>query len=121
MGGWGTGEGRRRHGRGWPDVLRSGGGGARGVVCGFRGVGTEGHLECGRFREILERPYYRRIRNGHLGVEAMPGVVETHPGAGISPLAGKPAPRELLVDLARLEREYFERRPDVSDHNQLVS
>src|SRR5271156_2054454 len=39
----------------------------------------------------------------------------------ISPLAGQPAPREMLVDLARLEREYFERRPDVSDPNQLVS
>src|SRR5246500_1156044 len=39
----------------------------------------------------------------------------------ISPLAGKPAPKELLVDVARLEREYFERRPDLSDPNQLVS
>ena len=39
----------------------------------------------------------------------------------ISPLAGKPAPRDLLVDLSRLERAYFERRPDVSDPNQLVS
>ena len=39
----------------------------------------------------------------------------------ISPLAGKPAPKELLVDLARLEREYFERRPDMSDPNQRVS
>ena len=28
----------------------------------------------------------------------------------ISPLAGKPAPKELLVDLNRLEREYYERR-----------
>jgi phosphoglucomutase len=37
-----------------------------------------------------------------------------------SPLAGKPAPKEMLVDPARLEREYFERRPDVSDPNQLV-
>ena len=33
----------------------------------------------------------------------------------ISPLAGKPAPREMLVDLARLEREYYERRPDLGD------
>ena len=40
---------------------------------------------------------------------------------GISPLAGKPAPRELLVDLTRLEREYFERHPDMADPNQLVS
>jgi phosphoglucomutase len=39
----------------------------------------------------------------------------------ISSLAGKPAPKEMLVDLARLEREYYERRPDVADPNQLVS
>jgi phosphoglucomutase len=39
----------------------------------------------------------------------------------ISPLAGQPAPKEMLVDLNRLEREYFERRPDVSDSIQLVS
>jgi phosphoglucomutase len=38
----------------------------------------------------------------------------------VSPLAGKPAPRELLVDVARLEREYFDRRPDLQDPNQLV-
>jgi phosphoglucomutase len=39
----------------------------------------------------------------------------------VSPLAGKPAPKELLVDVARLEKEYFERRPDLQDPNQLVS
>jgi phosphoglucomutase len=39
----------------------------------------------------------------------------------ISPYAGKPAPRELLVDLTRLEREYYERCPDLADLNQLVS
>src|SRR6266704_6639163 len=39
----------------------------------------------------------------------------------ISPYAGKPAPRELLVDLARLEREYYERCTDLADLNQLVS
>src|SRR3974377_1261125 len=39
----------------------------------------------------------------------------------ISPLAGKPAPKEMLVDLTQLEREYFERRPDLSDPSQLVS
>jgi phosphoglucomutase len=39
----------------------------------------------------------------------------------ISPLAGKPAPKEMLVDLSRLEHEYFERRPDLDDPNQLVS
>src|SRR6202158_6284367 len=42
-------------------------------------------------------------------------------GMTISPLAGKPAPKELLVDVARLEREYLERRPDMSDPSQRVS
>src|SRR4029078_7975360 len=39
----------------------------------------------------------------------------------ISTLAGKPAPKDLLVDLVLLEREYYARRPDVSDPNQLVA
>src|SRR5882672_8603319 len=39
----------------------------------------------------------------------------------ISPLAGKPAPKTMLVDLSRLEREYDERKPEVGDPNQLVS
>jgi len=55
----------------------------------------------------------------------MPSNLET-PKAGatrevISPLAGKPAPKEMLVDVARLEREYSERRPDLNDPNQMVS
>ena len=39
----------------------------------------------------------------------------------ISPLAGKPAPKELLIDPSRLEREYYEQRPDLRNRNQLVS
>src|SRR6266436_5480277 len=39
----------------------------------------------------------------------------------LSPLAGKPAPKEMRVDVARLEREYFVRRPDLSCPNQMVS
>ena len=39
----------------------------------------------------------------------------------LSPLAGKPAPKELLVDLAALERAYFERRPDPEEASQRVS
>jgi len=42
-------------------------------------------------------------------------------GPKISPLAGKPAPKDLLIDVARLEKDYFERQPDLSDPNQLVS
>src|SRR5947208_8413405 len=39
----------------------------------------------------------------------------------ISPPAGKPAPKDLLIDPTRLEREYYQRRPDLEDPNQLVS
>ncbi len=49
----------------------------------------------------------------------MSSNVKTVPS--LSPLAGKPAPRELLVDVTRLERDYFENRPEVSDPEQLVS
>ncbi len=38
----------------------------------------------------------------------------------ISALAGKPAPKAMLVDLIRLEREYYARKPDTGDPNQLV-
>ncbi|MDY6948387.1 MAG: phosphoglucomutase (alpha-D-glucose-1,6-bisphosphate-dependent) [Pseudomonadota bacterium] len=39
----------------------------------------------------------------------------------LSPLAGKPAPKDLLIDPAQLEREYYTRQPDPSDASQLVS
>ena len=39
----------------------------------------------------------------------------------IHPLAGQPAPADVLIDVAKLEREYYERRPDLSDPTQLVS
>ena len=39
----------------------------------------------------------------------------------ISPLAGKPAPQSILVDLAQLEREYYQRKPDLADPAQRVS
>jgi len=39
----------------------------------------------------------------------------------ISPLAGKPAPIGMLVDLAKLEGEYYARKPDMGDPNQSVA
>ena len=56
----------------------------------------------------------------------MPHTLETKPQtnareAWVSPLAGKPAPPELLIDVASMEKEYYEHKPDVSDPNQLVS
>ncbi len=37
------------------------------------------------------------------------------------PLAGKPAPAELLIDVAELERAYYERQPNLDDPAQQVS
>src|ERR1039458_1459809 len=48
-------------------------------------------------------------------------VTNTKKPVAISPLAGKPAPKEMLVDLVRLEREYHQRQPDVGNPNQMVS
>jgi len=42
-------------------------------------------------------------------------------GRVISALAGQRAPKEMLVDLVELEREYYGRLPDVDDPAQLVS
>ena len=39
----------------------------------------------------------------------------------ISPLAGKPAPPEMLIDPAQIELEYYNRKPDLNDPDQLVS
>jgi phosphoglucomutase len=59
----------------------------------------------------------------------MSSAIETRPaasGAGnnkvvISPLAGLPAPKSMLVDVAKLQREYFERQPNLDDPNQMVA
>src|SRR5438874_2056277 len=37
------------------------------------------------------------------------------------PLAGKPAPRELLIDVERLRRLYYEEKPDPADPQQRVA
>jgi phosphoglucomutase len=38
-----------------------------------------------------------------------------------NPLAGKPAPKDLLIDVSRLEAAFYEAKPDPTDPNQLVS
>jgi phosphoglucomutase len=38
----------------------------------------------------------------------------------VHPLAGKPAPKDLWIDVAKLEKEYYQRRPDMGDPTQRV-
>ncbi len=39
----------------------------------------------------------------------------------IHPLAGKPAPSEMLIDVEAVLKAYYERKPNVDDSQQLVS
>ena len=86
----------------------------------------DGERNAQRLGERLKGNYCR-IRSGNLEGGTVPHPLETQPttdvpnGPAISPLAGKPAPKEMFIDPARLEKEYFERRPDLSDRDQLVN
>ena len=54
----------------------------------------------------------------------MSSAVSTPSIPNISPLAGLPAPKAMLIDLARLERDYFGRPDDIlqaPDGSLLVS
>src|SRR5579871_1938889 len=48
-------------------------------------------------------------------------VQQTASQVHLSSMAGKPATKEMLVDVSKLERDYYECKPDVNDPNQLVS
>src|SRR6478735_3222654 len=91
-------------------------------------MGAQGHPQRGRLGQVLERPDDRAIRGGDLARKTLPGGVgclAAHAldgdGMALSPLAGKPAPKEMLIDPARLERAHLERRPDLEDRNEMVS
>ena len=74
--------------------------------------------------QVLQRPHHRRVRGRDLERQAVPGAVmersdghDTTEPVTISPLAGKPAPKAMLVDLgparARVLRaQARRRRPD---------
>ena len=55
------------------------------------------------------------------GTVEMPRLMRAAEALEVSPLAGKPAPKEMLVDLARPEKEYFDRRPDLGETIQLMT
>jgi phosphoglucomutase len=51
----------------------------------------------------------------------MSGAVGAQPVPEIVSSGREACPKEMLIDVAQLEREYFERKPDLSDPNQMVS
>ena len=68
---------RRRplHASGGPDLVPRGGSSAGRVVRRSGCLGTQGHLECRRFRKVLQRPHHCGVRGGHLERGAVPGVL----------------------------------------------
>src|SRR5262245_55411241 len=91
-------------------------------------MGPQGDSQRRRLRQVLQRSHDRRVRVRDLAREAGCGVVMEPAAINdmkeadiISPLAGKPAPASMLVDLARLEREYYDRKPEMDDPTQVVS
>ncbi len=50
-----------------------------------------------------------------------PMVSEAKVQSRISPLAGKPAPKEMLINLDELRQQYLDRKPDLSDPTQMVA
>ena len=121
--------GRPLHAPGGPQLLSRGGPPPAAALCRPEGMGAQGDPERGGLRQVLQRPHHRRVRGRDLGCQAVPGAVGSVTDGSdrrlrlvtISPLAGKPAPKEMLVDLARLEREYYARKPDMGDPNQRVA
>ncbi|HMD21215.1 MAG TPA: phosphoglucomutase (alpha-D-glucose-1,6-bisphosphate-dependent) [Alloacidobacterium sp.] len=50
-----------------------------------------------------------------------PMVSEAKVQSRISPLAGKPAPKEMLINVDDLRQQYLDRKPDLSDPTQMVA
>jgi phosphoglucomutase len=48
-------------------------------------------------------------------------VTEARVQSHISPLAGQPAPKEMLINVDHLRQQYLDRTPDLSDPTQMVS
>src|SRR5271170_5182723 len=48
-------------------------------------------------------------------------VSEAKVQSRISPLAGKPAPKEMLINVDDLRQQYLDRKPDLSDPTQMVA
>src|SRR5258705_12854971 len=49
-------------------------------------------------------------------------ISKTHPlPMSAHPLAGKPAPKDLLIDVNKFEEAFYASKPDPPDVNQLVS
>ena len=54
-------------------------------------------------------------------VSSKPADVSAARARGINPLAGQPAPAEVLIDPQKLREEYYRRRPDAGNPAERVS
>ena len=121
--------GRPLHAPGGPHVLPRGGPAAGAALRRPGGLGAQGDPERGRLGQVLQRPHHRRVCGRHLERRSR---ARSRDGARNGPRHERGHARSrrwqasrrrttMLVDLARLEREYYERQPDLGDPTQLVS
>src|SRR5262249_44465681 len=82
----------------------------------FLGGGAAGRTINISGRSALGRPFDADARTG-CRKRFTSGVIFMT----IHPLAGKPAPAELLIDIENLRKEYYTRKVDIDDPNQRVS
>src|SRR4029450_9496983 len=66
-------------------------------------------------------PRYERGRLDFAAGGAVRGNGPRGGGAWVRRLAGRAAPTSMLLDVARLDREYYERKPELDDATQLVA
>lgn len=72
-------------------------------------------------KSILTIAASRRFASGRPISERAPIRSHKATTAALSPLAGKPVPKDKLVDPALVERGYLAREPDLSDGGQSIS
>src|SRR6478736_5642811 len=90
----------------------------RSRLCGGQGT-TRPTLSSPKDQRVPFDPTSRMVRTNFPFARRRPVCFPSR--MALNPLAGKPAPANLLIDIAKLERDYYEKKPDLADPNQLVS
>jgi phosphoglucomutase len=67
------------------------------------------------------RPFAAGACKTRLLAGGFAAIITGSESMAMHPSAGKPAPPGLLLDVSQLERDYYERQPDLADPNQMVS
>src|SRR4030095_7843325 len=82
-------------------------------------VNEETRFRTGVCRE-RRRSHMAELAQLPVGVRAKVVSVTRGKQMAVHPLAGKPAPKQLLVDVENLRKQYYARRPDITNFDERV-